>query len=157
MILNKYHFYYTQVDFDLLDAGGVVHHPNYLVLCERARTLALEDAGVSTTTLWNDGIALAVVDAKLNFNRALTMNESICIITHCSGFSAVKLMVNQKIIAASSDKNKITLASPYSDSNLTIEKTNLFFNLDLILACVSLKPLKATRLPETLIQKLALN
>ena len=155
MILNKFHFYNTQVDFDLLDAGGVVHHPNYLVLCERARTLALEDAGVSTTTLWNDGIALAVVDAKLNFNRALTMNEPICIITHCTGFSAAKLMVNQKIISTASNK-KINTASPYSDSNLTIEKTNLFFNLDLTLVCVSLKPLKAARLPELLIQKLAL-
>ncbi len=65
-----------RVEFDDLDAGGVVHHPNYLKLCERARNLWLEQFGADFVTLKTQDIALAVRSIGAEYLRPVTMGSA---------------------------------------------------------------------------------
>jgi YbgC/YbaW family acyl-CoA thioester hydrolase len=155
MISNQLHVYQTIVDFDLIDAGNVVYHPNYLILCERARNAALFDAGCSFQELWSEGIALALAECHSRYVRPLVFAQKIAVITTLKEYSGTRLMVHQEMISADSLSTE-----EYSDgfSKVLFEPTkkDVYFQADFVLASVTLNPLKATRLPKKLADALNL-
>ena len=59
------------VEFDDMDAGGVVYHPNYLKLCERVRNRWLGQFGADFLSMQKQDIGLAVKSIKADFRRAI--------------------------------------------------------------------------------------
>lgn len=155
MILNKLHVFHTCIDFDLLDAGYVVYHPNYLVLCERARNAALMDAGYSFQKLWYEGMALAVIDCHSKYFKPLAFGQKIAILTKLTNSTGTRLSVTQEILDLTSLPENI---SPNCFNEILFQpaKKDLYFQTDFILAAVTLNPLKGTRIPKELVNALQL-
>ncbi len=59
------------------DQMGVVHHANYLVWCEQARTDHMRQRGVSYRRVEEEGVRLPVVEAALRYRWAARYDELI--------------------------------------------------------------------------------
>lgn len=59
------------------DQMGVVHHANYLIWCEAARTDYMRRHGVSYRTLEAGGVRLPVVEAKLRYRAPARYDDLI--------------------------------------------------------------------------------
>jgi len=59
------------------DQMRVVYHANYLVWCEMGRTDLIRKLGASYAEIERNGIALAVVDAKLRYHAAARYEDRI--------------------------------------------------------------------------------
>ncbi len=64
-----------EIEFEDLDAGGVVHHPNYIKVCERARGRLLAENGVTFKGLKDIDIALAVRSIQADYLKPITMGN----------------------------------------------------------------------------------
>ncbi len=145
MVKGKVHLCPVNIDFDLLDPGNVVYHPNYLVLCDRARTQALMDAGYPSSVMWNDGFALALVETMTKYKNPAMMGQSLAISTRLLESQRVSLFVEQKLFMTS-ERIGTGFVSNWDDSRT--EK--IMYEAKIKLVCVSLNPLKAARLPARL-------
>jgi acyl-CoA thioester hydrolase len=149
MIHGKSHFYWTAIDFDLLDAGNVVYHPNYLILCERARNRALRDAGYDFKDLWADGFALALSETKTRYMRPAEFGDSIVIVTKMLGGSGVRFEVEQTMVRAAVSYGTVQgFSSPVDPKEFGEE----LFSLWVCLACVKLNPVRPSRPPVKLME-----
>lgn len=154
MIQNKQHFFNTEITFDLLDPGMAVYHPNYLVLCDRARTKALFDAGYPLKELWDDGFALALRENNSDYFKPATMSQTLTIITTTTDYSGSTLKVQQKIVP--SDIFSKNILQGYLESDDVIDPKQVIYQVSMTLVCVRLNPIKPTRLPERLVNALKL-
>jgi acyl-CoA thioester hydrolase len=59
------------------DQMGVVYHANYLVWCEVARTEYLRVRGVTYRELEEQGVALAVVEARIRFHSSARYDDLV--------------------------------------------------------------------------------
>jgi YbgC/YbaW family acyl-CoA thioester hydrolase len=155
MIFNQLHVHRTKVDFDLLDAGDVVYHPNYLILCERARNAALAAAGFTFQEMWAQGMALAVLECNSKYSRALEFAQDLAILTRTTDSTGSRLSVQQQIVFASTLDP--ALREPGFKSHLVeISPKNILFQANFILGSVKVRPIKAARHPAQLVQALGL-
>jgi acyl-CoA thioester hydrolase len=75
----------VEVEFEDLDAGGVVYHPNYIKLCERARSRWFQQHGIEFMALKQMDVALAVRAIKADYLRPILLepiNIKMQIIAH---------------------------------------------------------------------------
>jgi YbgC/YbaW family acyl-CoA thioester hydrolase len=92
------HVYPIAVQFEDLDFGGSVHHPKYLLFCERARCAAMIDRGYSFQQCMKDGSMFVVADAQVRYFRSLKMDEKIFVVTANAGYKKSSLLVYQAIV-----------------------------------------------------------
>ncbi|MEY2987497.1 MAG: tol-pal system-associated acyl-CoA thioesterase, partial [Pseudomonadota bacterium] len=59
----------VDVQFEDIDAGGVVHHPNYLKYLERARCQAMREIGVPFENCLAQGVAFVVAEVHSKYTR----------------------------------------------------------------------------------------
>ena len=59
------------------DQMGVVHHANYLVWCEQARTDHMRQQGVSYRQMEQRGVRLPVVEASLRYRQGAKYDDLI--------------------------------------------------------------------------------
>lgn len=149
MVKGKIHLCPVDVDFDLLDPGNVVYHPNYLVLCDRARTQALMDAGYPSNVLWKDGFALALVETMTKYRNPAQMGQSLAIATRLLESQRVSLFVEQILFMT---KGPVGTGFVSNWDGSSAEK--IMYEAKIKLVCVSLNPLKAARLPDRLVEAL---
>ena len=90
--------YSFEVSFDHVDAGGVVYHPNYLILLERARYDFCKKIGVDINSHFADGFAFAVAEVKSQYKAPLFMGQSYTIVSDIMKVSRKTLNIFQKII-----------------------------------------------------------
>ena len=154
MILGQSHIFLAQVDFDLLDAGNVVYHPNYFILCERARNAALAQAGYGFDRLWAEHSALAVLACTAKFSRALVLNQEVMIITETLRASGSRLDVRQRLCDRGS--NAADVRAGYRATAPDLVPEGVAFEVEFSLGFVNLHPLKAGRLPAALVSSLRL-
>ena len=117
-----------RVEFEDLDAGGVVHHPNYLKICERARSLWLEPFAADFVTLKANDIALAVRGINAEYRKPIAMGNARVEIHFVSRKTKV-LVVQQKIFALDG-----RFASPEKE-NFRAEFTLVAMNYSTSSAC----------------------
>lgn len=155
MIYGKTHFYCSEVPFDLIDAGKVLYHPNYLVLCDRARADALQRSGFSFYDIWNDGFALALRKNSSEYFRPVGMGQTIVILTRTIEVSPTSLYLEQRIVSAASVSH-LTPVNGYIEGAIELPKAEIIHQLDLHLVCIRHSDIRPVRLPEKLIQSLQL-
>ncbi|MFZ9594560.1 MAG: acyl-CoA thioesterase [Bdellovibrionia bacterium] len=155
MILGKPHVSKTKITFDLLDPGAVVYHPNYFILCERARSEAFEAIHYPLSDLWHkEQIALAVREAQLSYHRPLRINDEIAIFSTLEDFTGASLGVKHQILSLTDVPG---IQSGFLPQEFQWDEKKVLFQAVLRLVAVSLEAIKTTRLPEKLKSALQLN
>jgi len=150
---QEFHIFPVNIEFDLLDAGNVVHHPNYLVLCERARGRALDDIGIPHSELLSQGFSFALTETHSKYQKPALLGQKLSIITSCINFSRATLTLQQQLVAAKPDYRSV---SGYLQKLPEDFVEQSYFWIEMRLVCVKLNPLKAQAIPELLIEKLHL-
>ena len=67
--------------FEDADVQGVVHHPNYLRFCERARSELLEAHGLTTRALEEGGCHLTVYEVALKYRLPAHIGDRLEIVS----------------------------------------------------------------------------
>ena len=67
------------MEFEDVDMGGAVHHPNYLNFYERARHAALRDAGMSFQEMINRGNFFVIRDLQVQYLKPLFFEQKFWI------------------------------------------------------------------------------
>ncbi len=106
------------VEFEDLDAGGVVYHPNYIKLCERARNRWLSEFGITFSGLKSDDVALAIRSIKADYLRPV-LHEAVNIKMSILNQSEKSFSVLHQIYPISS-QNK----APYFTAEITLVAAN---------------------------------
>jgi acyl-CoA thioester hydrolase len=68
-----------RVRYSEVDQMGFVHHPNYLVWCEIARTDFIRQLGTPYAQLERDGLLLAVTEAEVRYAAPARYDELVAV------------------------------------------------------------------------------
>jgi YbgC/YbaW family acyl-CoA thioester hydrolase len=93
MKLQQPYIFPITVQFEDVDAYGVVHHPNYLKYLERARSHGIKQVGYSLGKFSSSGFAVAISEIHANYLRPALMEQELFVISLVTaiGKSSVKL------------------------------------------------------------------
>ena len=94
---GKLYSHEFSVQFEDVDFQKVVHHPNYLKYCERARVHAMEDEGYSFLQMLEGGYGLVVCDARLRYLNPLYFGQKFFVCTKIFAVSGASFRVRQAI------------------------------------------------------------
>jgi YbgC/YbaW family acyl-CoA thioester hydrolase len=141
------------IDFDLLDAGGVMHHPNYLILCERARCKALADVGYSHSEMLKQGMSFALVETHSKYLKPALLEQNLYVLTKCVDFSRATLTLEQELVSLPPNHKS---SSGYLNKIPDNFIDEIYFWVQMRLVSVKLNPIKAQAIPQDLIEKLNL-
>lgn len=84
--------YTVRVFYEDTDAAGVVYHANYIKYMERARTMFLEQKGLSLPTLIeNFKIMFLVKELKVTYEKPARLGQLINVVTHIEKFGKASL------------------------------------------------------------------
>jgi acyl-CoA thioester hydrolase len=149
VIFGKTHFHRVEVPFDLLDAGMVVYHANYLVLCDRARWAALSHAGYPAHKLWSENMALVIRENHSEYFRPAVMAQKLIILTSSIEASNASFKVLQRIVPAEMYR-ELEFPDGFHSGEITVDRKQVIHQLLIKLACVTLKPTRSARIPDQL-------
>ena len=88
----------VDVQFEDIDAGGVVHHPNYLKYLERARCHAMREIGVPFESCLQQGVAFVVAEVHSKYTRPLRFGHRVSVLTQVAAMRTSSLKLYQKIV-----------------------------------------------------------
>ena len=151
MNIVKPHIYPLTVQFEDIDAGGVVHHPTYLKYYERARSAALSDFGFPFDEMLKAGVAVAVAEVYLSYKKPLRMYEQANVISIVAGIKRSNIRFYQGIVLGSVDSKSLEEATAGLEGLL-----GLVHLMEARLVCVDLKEMRPVSLPERLIKAFGL-
>lgn len=106
------------IEFDDLDAGGVVYHPNYIRLCERARNRWLGEYGITFTGLKKIDVALAIRTIRADYLKPL-FHESVCVTMKITRYSKRSFTILHTITPELASKQY-----PYFSAEITLVSAN---------------------------------
>lgn len=159
MIQGFTHFYPLSVSFDLVDAGNVLYHPNYLVVLDRARAAALKLVGYPFEELWKDGWTFAVRESACEYFRPARMGIPYGVLTELVEVSRTTLTVQQRLVLAEHLPGDATQwqAETLVQGRVTLADPKAVVHLArLRLVCIDLQAFKAVAFPERLAKVLRL-
>lgn len=92
------HCYSVQIFYEDTDAAGIVYHANYIKFMERARTIFLEQKGLSLPTLIdNFGIQFLVKELKITYEKPARLGQMVTVVTHIDKVGKASLRFAQNI------------------------------------------------------------
>jgi acyl-CoA thioester hydrolase len=131
----------ARVYWEDTDGGGIVYYANYLRFLERARTEWLRSLGHSQHELARTaGILFAVAGLAVEYRRPARLDDELTITCEPRSERATMMRFEQRI---------------YRSSALG-ETDNLLVEADVRVVCVDARTLKPKRLPDFLVDALAL-
>ena len=96
--LAAIHRFPCRVYYEDTDAGGVVHHANYLGYAERARTEALRDATVPHAELVERcGLMFMVHRAEIDYVRPARLDDLLVVETETMDVGAATIVLRQVV------------------------------------------------------------
>jgi len=87
-----------QLRYSDTDQMGVIYHANYLSFFEQGRTKLLKDYGINYYDIEASGIIFPVHDIKITYQKAITIDEEITVITNIKKMTDVKIVFNHVIV-----------------------------------------------------------
>jgi acyl-CoA thioester hydrolase len=131
----------ARVYWEDTDAGGIVYYANYLRFLERARTEWLRSLGHSQQELaQTTGILFAVAGLSVEYRRPARLDDELIITCEPRSERATVMCFSQRIYRGSA----------------TGAADNLLVEADVRVVCVDKQTLKPKRLPDFLVDVLAL-
>lgn len=90
------------------DCMGVVYHGNYLIWCEIGRTEHIRKFGVSYREMEERGVALAVAEASIRYQKAARYDDAIRVETTLADVSSRTVTFDYAILNADSQDRLAT-------------------------------------------------
>lgn len=143
--------YPLQVQFEDLDFGGVVHHPNYLRFLERARNDAMRQSGYPFTRFLKEGHVFVVAEVQAKFVRPALPDASLFVLTRTVAARRSSLKVFQAITTCVPTPEE--LAAPTA---AFFAARDQLFMAQLRLVCVCMHEFKPAAVPEEVRRHLGL-
>lgn len=135
------------VEFDDLDAGGVVHHPKYLNFLERARTAAMREAGYSFSSCMEDGYCFVVGELQSKYLKPAKYENQLFVMSRVVAARRSSMKILQTIVEKLPSEGELT---EWGDN--LFQASSLIFMAQLRLVCVDLKTLAPIELSHKLKQ-----
>jgi tol-pal system-associated acyl-CoA thioesterase len=139
---NLFHF---RVNFEDVDAGGGVYHPNYLNFLERARSQMLRNMGYSFSKMLKQGLAFVVAENYQIYKKPAFLDDELVVTTQVVALKRSSLKVQQLIF-----KQEESEIPKYDDQALAIHVAQLR------LVCVDLSTKKPFEIPSDIVSGLGL-
>jgi acyl-CoA thioester hydrolase len=102
----------TRVEFRVryaeTDRMGVVYHGNYLIWCEIGRTEHIRQFGMSYREMEERGVALAVAEASIRYQKAARYDDTIRVETTLADVSSRTVTFDYAILNADSQDRLAT-------------------------------------------------
>ena len=136
--IDKIYLYKLQVNFEDVDWGGVVHHPNYLKYLERARIFAFSQEGLFFQNVIKFGYGIVVSEMRLKYLKPLEMGMNIYIYSQIVGQKKSSLKLNQIISTQLIETSSISHV---------LDMIDTYFQCQMRLVWVDLKTGKAVEPP----------
>lgn len=144
MKFDHLHVYPLTVAFEDIDAGGGVHHPNYLKYIERGRSNALSEAGYSFGKLMNSGYVFVVAEIIAKYLKPALIEEDLFVLTHFTSCKKSSVKIFQAITKSNPDQ------SQFKNEKDIFAFPSQIFQAQLRLVCVDLTQKKVIEIPEEL-------
>lgn len=106
------------IEFEDLDAGGVIHHPNYIKVCERARSRWLAENDITFKGLKDNDIALAVRSIQADYLKPISM-EKVTVALKILSTSEKSVVIRHQISPVTSQR-----PAPYFSADITFVTAN---------------------------------
>ncbi|HEY3354752.1 MAG TPA: YbgC/FadM family acyl-CoA thioesterase [Polyangia bacterium] len=90
--------------FEDADVQGVVHHPNYLRFCERARSELIESHGLTTRGLEEHGCHLTVYEVTLKYRQPARIGDRLEVVSRPRLASEYRITFAQSVTRADAAK-----------------------------------------------------
>ena len=139
--------HHFEVSFDFIDAGGVVYHPKYYILLERARYDYCGKLGLDLIEHFRKGFVFVVAELAGKYRLPLRVAEPYGILTVAERGSSRSHRVKQYIVA----KDKIDSALEAQDKPAEIEKI-AHFTGSLHLVHVDMHAMKSIPIPRNFVE-----
>lgn len=135
--MTNHHVHRLRVRYGESDQMGVVHHANYVLYAEEARTELMRQQGCSYAQMERDGLALPVRSLQLRFRAPAHYEDELELRTHVARLRGASVTFHSEIHRPADGMHIATV--------------------EVELACVSLKntPRKPVALPDGLRTMLA--
>lgn len=142
MIFQQSSIFRLTVQFEDVDANGVVHHPNYLKYLERARSYGIKECGYSLEKLFSSGLALAISELHANYLRPALLEQELFVITLINSVGKSSVKICQSITSSLPTNKEMETAGARIFS---LPKT--IFLAQIVLVCVDLKSARPKSIP----------
>ena len=100
-----------RVRYSETDKMGVVYYANYLVWCEVSRTESIRQQGDSYREWEEQGVALAVSDARIRYHRSARYDDLVRIDTYLTEVQSRSVTYEYQMTLAKSGELLVTAAT----------------------------------------------
>jgi len=100
-----------RVRYSETDKMGVVYYANYLVWCEVSRTESIRQHGESYAEWEEQGVALAVSDARIRYHRSARYDDLVRIDTYLTAVQSRSVTYEYRMTLAASGELLVTAAT----------------------------------------------
>lgn len=107
----------SYVFYDDTDCGGIVYHANYLIFCERARSLLFFEKGMLPH---NTKYGFVVKDIESNFIKSLKLGDKYKVQTTLLGVKNASLTLKQEIYRIAALNNAIDIPELVFSMNIKL-------------------------------------
>lgn len=145
MQFKKTAVFRTRVEFEDVDQGGVVHHPNYLKYYERARGYASEQVGLFYGDMLRDGVAVAVSEAHLHYDKPLFYGQQLYVLSRMVAVRKTNFKLIQAILTVEPSPEELEKAGDRLDTLGNLANWAYFR-----MVYVQLKPLRPLPIPPSI-------
>lgn len=145
--MTQISYYQTRVQFEHIDLGGIVYHPQYLSLIEQARSAQLREAGFAYKKLLSLKMGVVIAKAELKYIRSLYLDDILHIYTQVKSIKSGFLTLLQ-VISTQPIEFEASLADECK------KHPSVAFYGELKMACMNLETQSIQNFPEDFIQAL---
>lgn len=142
MKLQQPYIFPVTVQFEDVDAHGIVHHPNYLKYLERARSHGIKQSGYSWGKFSSSGLALAISEIHANYLRPALMEQELFVISLVTAIGKSSVELYQSITACSPKLEELE-----SIGTDIFKLSETIFWAELKLICIDSESLRTKSIP----------
>lgn len=143
---KNHHFYDFEVSFDFIDAGGVVYHPYYYILLERARFDFCKKNGIDLVKHFDNGFVFVVAELKGKYRLPLKFANHFYIASFIDKVTTRSMVVRQYIIS----KDNLEKARECIHDSYKLSKVSNFSG-EIHLVHVDMNQMKTVPIPENFV------
>jgi YbgC/YbaW family acyl-CoA thioester hydrolase len=149
MKLQQPYIFPVTVQFEDVDAHGIVHYPNYLKYLERARSHGIKQSGYSWGKFSSSGLALAISEIHANYLRPALMEQELFVISLVTAIGKSSVKLYQSITACSPKLEELERVE-----NDIFKLSETIFRAEIKLICVDSNSFRTKSIPLDLKQSI---
>jgi acyl-CoA thioester hydrolase len=104
------------------DKMGIVHHSNYYVYFEEARTQFIKNSGMSYSEMEENGIMIPLIESNCKYIQGAKYEDELIVKTWVKELTPIKVEFNYSVIREKDQKeiSKGSTLHPFVDNNFKI-------------------------------------